>query len=229
MKLYPFYNAITHLKTFYDITLEDDEFENIGLHAWDLIGNKYTRTYKHVFTCTDGILELPCNVDVIEVITGGQEQYQSTDNVSVDDFSRQYIEQYVQAYQTHHHSLYSPGGMLTYSRVGDTLHLDNKNLSTVFMIYKGVELDENGLPSLNVKEVAAIATYCAYVTLNKRGMTARDQATIQLAQMLKQDWQRMCDNARTPMYLNQNEMDQILDVKGSWDRKRYGISLKLYR
>ena len=105
----------------------------------------------------------------------------------------------------------------------------NEDNIYVTVVYKGVILDEEGLPSLNYKEVEAIANYCAYVTTNKKAMVTKDKGTFEIAQMLKQEWQRTCDDARTPLYLNQNEMNQLLDVQTSWDRKRFNISFKPIR
>jgi len=44
--------------------------------------------------------------------------------------------------------------------------------------------------------------------------------------MLKQDWIIKCDQAKTPEYINQNQMDEILDAKTSWNRKQFNKSLK---
>lgn len=47
-----------------------------------------------------------------------------------------------------------------------------------------------------------------------------------IATTLKQEWVIKCDQARTPEYINQNEMDQILDAKTNWNRKVFRKSLK---
>jgi hypothetical protein len=60
----------------------------------------------------------------------------------------------------------------------------------------------------------------------KAGLKTRDQATLQLAQLMEQKWKNLCTQARVPEYLNQNEMDEILNVQTSWDRKRFGKSFK---
>jgi hypothetical protein len=49
---------------------------------------------------------------------------------------------------------------------------------------------------------------------------------IQMSQLLEQKWKLMCTQARVPEYINQNEMDEILNVSSSWDRKRFGKSFK---
>ena len=60
----------------------------------------------------------------------------------------------------------------------------------------------------------------------KKALLTRDQASMQLAQMLEQKWLKLCTQARVPDYINQNEMDEILNVATSWDRKRFGKSFK---
>jgi hypothetical protein len=44
--------------------------------------------------------------------------------------------------------------------------------------------------------------------------------------MLKNDWRTKCSQAQVPEEISQNEMDSILDVKTSWNRKKYNKSYK---
>ena len=50
-----------------------------------------------------------------------------------------------------------------------------------------------------------------------------------MAQVLEQRWLKLCDHARTPMSMSQNDFDKLGDVKYSWDRKSYGKSYKPVR
>jgi hypothetical protein len=52
---------------------------------------------------------------------------------------------------------------------------------------------------------------------------------MELAMYMEQTWKRLCTRARVPEYLNQNQMDEILNVASSWDRKRFGKSFKPIR
>jgi len=63
----------------------------------------------------------------------------------------------------------------------------------------------------------------------KKALQTRDSATLQLSQILEQKWKVLCTQARVPEYINQNEMDEILNVLTSWDRKRFGKSFKPIR
>ena len=47
-----------------------------------------------------------------------------------------------------------------------------------------------------------------------------------MAMYLENKWRKLMLHARTPSYINQNEMDEILNVSTSWDRKRFGRSYK---
>ena len=49
---------------------------------------------------------------------------------------------------------------------------------------------------------------------------------LSIAEMLKQKWNVQCDQARVSSYINQNEMDKILNAKSSWNRKIYNKSFK---
>lgn len=228
MKLYPFYTVTTHLKEFHDITLEDDSFETIGLHAWDKIGNKYTRLYKYRGKVHNNELELPCNADIIESVNADYESNLPAQNSYYNDYQNEIIEDYIEDHKRDNLGLYTKGKLMNYGIAEGKLVFNEDNIY-VTVVYKGVILDEEGLPSLNYKEVEAIANYCAYVTTNKKAMVTKDKGTFEIAQMLKQEWQRTCDDARTPLYLNQNEMNQLLDIQTSWDRKRFNISFKPIR
>lgn len=75
------------------------------------------------------------------------------------------------------------------------------------------------------KEAQAIACYIAYVQAFKDGLQGNQQS-LQLSQMLEAKWITLCDQARVPEYLSQNDMDKILDAQYSADRKVYGKSYK---
>lgn len=102
-----------------------------------------------------------------------------------------------------------------------------KNFPHVTVVYHGVIADpDDGLPLVNDKELRAIAAFVAYTSLYKEGIKKRDGNIIKLAQVVKEDWLRLCNAARIPEYISQNDMDAILDVITRWDRKTYGHSYK---
>jgi len=81
---------------------------------------------------------------------------------------------------------YISGKYAKFQRDGNLLYFD-KNYGKINILYKGVIVDETGLPSLNDRESLAIATYCAYVLKRKEGLMTSNIQTIQTAQLLEKE------------------------------------------
>ena len=226
-----FYAGLLQLSDHFGIILKEEDYENLALHAWDHIGNKNYRVYRYRAQMHDGKLELPINVDIVEGVYKLGQDHQRTDGVnpySIDLLNAN-LENYIEGWKIPNEFLYEAGTMIQYEQIGQTLYFKTDRDYHITVLYKGILVDEVGLPLLNFKEVDAIAKYCAWITIQKQGFIMKDQASIQLAQMVRQQWQSACDDARTPIYLNQNDMDRLLNVQSSWDRKRFGITYKPIR
>lgn len=226
-----FHYAMTLANQLYDLEMIPENFEEIGLIAWGFIGNKRVRLYKYCtnLNCATMTVDLPCNCDIVEAVTYGFEDWNYTTNLTPNgDFNSQFVESYIEGRKMFNNALYPSGRFVKYERVGDTLYFD-RNYGKINILYKGIIADENGLPKLNDKEAMAIATYCAYVTKFKEGLRTNNANIINMAQVLKNEWNKFCDAARVPEELDQNDMNQILDAKSSWDRKRYNKSIKPVR
>jgi hypothetical protein len=225
-----FYAVSAHLNQFYGITIPNDDFENLALHAWDHVGNKNYRSYVYDTKIEDYEIHLPCNADIVEAVMRCGEDFQHTDGVDTwtSALYNQNVETWVELWKQPTEFLYEGGTYISYEQEGNILRFKVDD-QTCKVLYKGILADEAGLPMLNFKEIDAIAKYCAWIHLQKKGMITRDQATMQMAQMMHQQWQSAVDDARTPIYLNQNDMDKILNVQSSWDRKRYNRSYKPVR
>ena len=217
------------LDMLYGIEMEDDDMEELGLLAWNLIGNKNTRLYRYT-ACIDprdNSITLPCNAlsdlgdHCVEAVTGLYEDWNRTTNISdYGDLNSSIIEQTIEGEKYFQSPWYLPGKLLKYQQVGDKLYFTH-NYGKVNVLYKGIQADEDGLPELSDKEATAIATYIAYITKYKEGLITNNPNIIGLANSLKTQWLQQCDQARVT-YLNQNDMNNVLDVVKSWDRVPYG-------
>lgn len=218
--------GLTLANELYDIDLDEDTYEELALIAWNKIGNKRCKLYRWCtsLNCSNLTIELPCNADIIEAVTYGFEDYDYTSN-KTHNGQGQFTESYIESSKPFNDNLYISGRYAEYERVGDTLYF-NRNYGTINILYKGVIVDEDGLPELTDKEAEAIATYCAYTLKYKEGLKTNNANIIQIAQQLKRDWYIAVDQARIPEYLNQNDMDEILDVRVRYDRKIFNKSYK---
>ena len=218
----------TVANSLYGLELEPEQFEELGLTAWNLIGNKTVRLYNYSadMSCDNRSVQLPCNCDIIEAVTYNHEDWNYSTNKTVNgDYNSQFTEQYIEARKLYQSPFYITGKYAKYERVGDTLYFD-KDYGKVNILYKGIILDEDGLPQVNEKEALAIATYIAFATKQKQGWITNNQNIIQLAQYLYQQWLKYCDSARVPLSIDQNTMNQVLDAKSSWNRKVYNKAYK---
>lgn len=214
------------LDQFYGLELEDEELEEMGLIAWEYIGNKNTRLYSYK-ACPDSenSIQLPCNASSVEAVTTSYEDWRRVTNYSENGDQRSFfIETSIEMDKKYTSPYYISGKTIPYELVGDKLYFQ-RNYGTLNILYKGIEADEDGLPTLTDKEAMAIATYIAYYLKYKEGLKTNNTTIINLATTLENKWSKQCDQARVTK-LSQNDMNQILDVKNSWDRPNYGISFK---
>jgi len=234
MKEYNFNTAYTQAKELYGITLNPDEFETLGLIAWDKIGNRRCRLYKFeeapsVTASGEYYIDLPCNVDIIEAVTTNFEDYQRTSPLTViDNPQLSWAENYIEGRKFNTSYGYVSGQFIKYFREENRLWLSDA-FKIVRVFYKGVLVDEAGLPSLNEKELDAIAAYCMFVDQRKRAAMTMNPQLWQTVPYWEKNWKNLCTQARVPDYINQNEMDEILNAATTWDRKRFGRSFKVIK
>ena len=224
------------LDMMYGLELEDQDVEEYGLIAWGLIGNRNRRLYRYQ-TCInpkDNSVTLPCNAldangeSCVEAVTTLYEDWERVTNYSdYGDNNTSFVEQSIEAEKFYQSPYYIAGKLLKYEQVGDKLYFTH-NYGKVNILYKGILADDEGLPEITDKEATAIATYIAYVTKFKEGLQTNNPNITQQANLLYSMWLKQCDQARVT-YLNQNDMNNILDIKSSWDRKSYGKTLKPIR
>lgn len=219
------------LDMLYGLELEDQDLEEYGLIAWGLIGNKNRRLYRYR-TCidpSDNSVTLPCNViggdNSVEAVTASYEDWERVTNKSdFGDNNSSFVEHANEAEKFYQSPYYLPGKLLKYEKVGDKLYFV-RNYGMVNILYKGILADDEGLPELSDKEATAIATYIAYVLKLREGLQTNNANIMQQGQYLYGLWLKQCDQARVTS-LSQNDMNNILDIKTSWDRKSYGKSYK---
>lgn len=223
-----FHYALTQANMLYDIELVPEDFEEIGLMAWNLIGNKIFKLYKYSTTIDFNNLTatLPCNCEYVEAVTYTFEDWQNVSNLTVNgDVTTSFTENYIEGRKAYNNKFYTHGKFAQYELIDNVLYFD-RNYGNIKVLYKGVVVDDNGLPKLSNKEAMAIATYCAYVLKFKEGLKTNNGNIIKVAQLLEDKWRKLCDAARVGESISQNDMDQILDAKTSWNRKIFNKSYK---
>ena len=222
-----FHYVAVLLDMFYGIELEDQDIEELGLLAWNMIGNKNFKLYR-IRLCInpiDNSVTLPCNAlengGEVELVTASWEDWErDTNKDSLGNPYTSFVEQGIESQKLYQSPWYMPGKVLKYERVGDKLYFTH-NYGTVNVLYKGIFVDEEGLPKITDKEASAIAAYIAWTQKFKESLMTNNRDILTQAEYLKNQWLKMCDQARVT-YLNQNDYNNILDIAKSWGRHSYG-------
>jgi hypothetical protein len=222
--------AISLAQMLYDIDINDmDTLIEIGLIAYNFIGNKNTHLVADIVNVDmrTGLVNLPCKADLVEAITYPKiEDWNYTSNTkNFGDFNTLNVEQYIEKSKQSVDPLYISGRLIKYRREGNYIYV-NEKVDVVCVLYHTEQLDEEDLPLINDKEAIAIADYIAYTIKYKEALRSNNSNVFQMAQTIKKQWLLHCDAARVPEYVNQNEMNDLLEIASSYNRKVHGRSFK---
>lgn len=222
--------AITLAQMLYDIDINDmDTLIEIGLVAYNFIGNKNTHLSAEIVNVDSrtGVVKLPCKADLVEAITypSGEDWNYTSNTKNFGDFNSLNVEQYIEKSKQSIDPLYISGKFVKYRREGNYIYV-NEKIDSVCVLYHTETLDEDDLPLINDKEAVAIADYIAYTVKYKEALRSNNSAVFQMAQTIKRQWLIHCDAARVPEYVSQNEMNDLLEVFSSHNRKVHGRSYK---
>ena len=222
--------AISLAQMLYDIDINDmDTLIEIGLVAYNFIGNKNTQLVADIVNVDirTGLVNLPCKADLVEAITYPKiEDGNYTSNTkNFGDFNTLNVEQYIEKSKQSVDPLYISGRLIKYRREGNYIYV-NEKVDVVCVLYHTEQLDEEDLPLINDKEAMAIADYIAYTIKYKEALRSNNSNVFQMAQTIKKQWLLHCDAARVPEYVNQNEMNDLLEIASSYNRKVHGRSFK---
>ncbi len=225
----PFLNAMNRAQKRYGLEMKQDEFIEEGYNVWREIGNQapvLTRFFTKV--PEDYIIELPPGCEFIEsvVIMNEPERLTTFDSEGKKDRT---LPAYIVADNepTINQSLETSkyGKSVNYILVGenaikltsaDTVYRD------IMIVYRSLLVNEDdGLPLLNDKEVAAIA---AEVTRREVARQAFQgiKGKAEMLSYIEKEANRLMAAAKIDEYINDDAIDQILDIKTTFDRKVYG-------
>ena len=219
-----FHVAISQAQTLYGVEGDQEDLEEIGLIAYKKIGNKNTVLLKTTLPINDGVVTLPCDVTYVEAVTYCGEDYNYTSNTTYD--GSQETENYIESEKHFNDSFYISGKFVKYRQVGNKLYVNQPCGHVNILYHSEIQSD---LPDLTEAEIDAIALYIAYTLKYKEALQTHNQLILQEATILEKQWRTACDAARVPEHISQNDMDQILNAKTSWDRKIYNKSYKPIR
>lgn len=228
MELYDFHYAQVLANQYYNIEMLPEDFEELGLIAFERIGNARVKLHTSRIEVTrDNTIILPDNCNEVIALTYDFEDSRFVSPIyDYGDMDSIITENNIERKKNLQSPYYMAGRYVKYTQECNTLYLRENHVGHFLNLLYKEYLTENGLPKITSEEALAIATYVASVETFKKGMSTNNSALIQMSQLLEQKTARYIDQARIPDSISENAMNEILDAKASSDRKLYGKSFK---
>lgn len=229
MELYDFHYAQVLANQLYNTDMEPEDFEELGLLAFDRIGNRRSILHNSCIKVNnDNTITLPEKCGRIEALTYNFEDANFDSPLhNYGDIDSINIENNIEQTKELTSPQYISGRYVKYIANGNTLYLkDDCRGKVLNLLYYENIVNEDDLPQITYKEALAIATYVAQVQMFKKAIATNNSGLMQMSQLLEKKLAYYIDQARIPDYVSQNEINEILDTKSSYDRKVYGKSYK---
>lgn len=225
-----FHYAMVLAHSLYGVDEELEDFEELGLIAFNKIGNKRMKLKADTLKVgEDGVVNIPCESSQLEAVTYPfEDALYNSPIYDYGDIDSIVTEHYIESRKFLTNPLYISGRYVKYSQIEPhKIQLKERIPGEIVRIlYKEEVLDKDGLPQITDNEALAIATYVAQVNFFKRGLATNNNGLLQASKELERKYAIYVDQARIPDYLSQNDMNEVLDVKVSQDRKIYNKSFK---
>lgn len=232
----PFLTSKAKAQQLYGLDMTEDDFIEMAYDVWRTIGNISTIVERYyVKVPNDFIIEIPKQAEFIDSVTIIDERtiiesFDSSGNKDRNVFSYQERSNLPTLNQS---ITKSPGKAVNYiTEANNSIRITSANALNrdVMVVYRAFDIDEDGLPLLNDKEVAAIAAGVAKREMVKRafmGVALKDKTSVALLQYITGESARLLTAAKIDENITDDAIDKMLDAKTSWDRKQYGKRFNL--
>lgn len=234
----PFLTSKAKAYQMYALDMTEDDFIEMAYDVWRSIGNIATKIDRYYVKVPDDfIIELPVQVEFIESVTIVNElsvidSFDSGGSKDRTVFAHQErsnlpnIQESVSMTNGRDTNYIAVGNNSIKLTSPDTLSRD------VMIVYKALDLDNDGLPFLNDKEVEAIAAEVAKRNLLRKafqGVGTKDKSFITLMQFMTAEAARLMTAAKMDEQITDDTLNKLLDIQTSWDRKQFGKRFNMIR
>lgn len=232
-------SGLATLHSTYGMTMNEFDYLDLAINELRDIKNFAITQYLAILTVdSEGFVDLPCNlhdIDALVTVRMGlktytdREKYEMSD-VTTDDY---YSAVAIMDNVGHGYFGLTEGrvgeGFIPYSLVGKRLKVSPELAEEkVALAFTGVGVDPEGYPKITRKQANAIASAAAYSILFKRVMIG-DKNAAALLELQRQEKGRLKQAASIPEDISDNEINQVLDVQTSFNRKNYKRPTKFGR
>lgn len=221
-------SGLMRMNTLYNETMEINEYLECASIALYHIGNLRGKYYliERIELDENNEIDLPCNLHFIEALTHYNFNCCAWFNLR---FVNTNIYPYGNSIKKNYtNDLDIGGSKVPYHIDSDRrkIVIETPYLKSVNLLYFGLEVDDEGLPYITEAEALAICNYCMLVKTQSK-VYKGDKTAASLLQFAKSNWSKSLGQARMVEKLNQNNIDTILQILTSYDRKVFNSQFKI--
>ena len=222
------------LKRLYGLTMDEYDYLDLAVDALRDIKNFHTTEYLAILQVDEnGMAELPCNVDVIDAVTSvkmglkafkDRARYEMSEKIGTDDyFTARKIIQEIEFEASFGLTNSSGVGYIPYQLMSNnSIMVDpHKAGDKVAIAFTGVAVDPEGFPMITRKQSNALAAIAALALTIKSTYSGNAKAANML-EFISGKASQLKQAASIPESISDNELDEILDAKTTFNRKSFG-------
>lgn len=221
------------LKSSYGLSMDEYDYLDLAINELRDIKHFGSTEYLTILTVdAEGWVDLPCNLDTIDaVMTARMGAKAFGDRVRYDMDSKKGTDDYFTAIEIMDSLVFIPTFGLTKFSVGTgyiTYQLKGKRIfvgrdlvnERVSLAFTGISVDPEGYPKITRKQANAIAIKAAYAITFKKALGG-NQVAGSMIQYLQAEAARLKQGASIPEDISDNDVDDMLNIQTSFNRKSY--------
>lgn len=232
-------SGLAILHSLYKLTM--DEFDYLDLAINELRDIKHFGSTEYIAVLTvdeEGYIDLPCNIDTIDAVTTvrmGLKAFAERVPYEMQAIDTDEYYAAVAVMKSINHGYHG----LTEFRTGEgyiNYHLNGKRIKVdksladqkIAVAFTGVAVDPEGYPKITRKQANALAHAAATAITLQKAMKG-DRNAAGMLEYLKTEKMRFKQAASIPEDISDNEIDEMLDVQTTFNRKSYKRPTKYSR
>jgi len=230
--------GLAKMEALYSLTIDEMDYIEIALDVLRDINNYGVTSYLTFVELDEkGVGTLPCNVDSIEAVVEpgiGEREYGERVRYDVkggshanDDFYREReifyrLGRFGARLDLNHRGILDTTfkGYIPYTLGKENTITVQGRKGRIAVAYVGISVDDQGYPLITRKQSKALAAQAAKAMIYK-GSFGGNKISISMLEFITQEAGRLLQAAAIPEQITDNELDEILDAKVSFGRKRY--------
>lgn len=224
---YQVWTALAMIEDLFGLDIPKTRFEEYAEYAFREIGTNIALVKTESTVLVNGYVKLPCDARIIKAVSSDLIVFSKWNAVNIGYDDLKSIDGFYYYRDGSINNALPEGNYIDYDFIDtDTIKVDERlEGDKVYVLMYADYTDPDGWPMVTHKQALAIAWYAAFLH-TQRELFRGIQMKVDF-QYVRQEAFRKLAAARVPEYVSDNQMDQILNAKFSFNRKRYNTDFKV--